>query len=105
MQWFRLYSGKADPGLNTPVGGVVAGLMPPSVQGAQVLNISGLPGEVRGTLLNAQKKFERGCDPLQIGIHASIQSIGAHEAQVVRVRQRINGDVVGGYSLVLMGHP
>ena len=104
MEFLRLYTGKMDPGLTAPAGGVVTGLMPPSVAGARMANIGGLPSNLRGTLLNLMEKFERGCDPLQIGVHASIQNIAAHEAQVIRVRQRINGDVVGGYSLVLMGH-
>ena len=104
MEFLRLYTGKMDPGLTAPAGGVVTGLMPPSVAGARMANIGGLPPNVRGTLLNTLEKFERGCDPLQIGVHASIQNIAANEAQVIRVRQRVNGDVVGGYSLVLMGH-
>jgi hypothetical protein len=28
-----------------------------------------------------------------------------NEAQVVRARQKIDGDVVGGYSVVLIGNP
>ena len=104
MEWLRLFTGKADPGLTAPAAGVVTGLMPPSIAGARLTDVAGLPANVRGTLLNQAEKFERGCDPLQIAVHASIQNVGPHEAQVIRVRQRIYGEVVGGYSLVLMGH-
>ena len=104
MEFLRQYTGKMDPGLAAPAGGVVTGLLPPALAGTHLVHIAGLPHDLRGTLLNGVEKFERGCDPLQIGVHASIQNIGPKEAQVIRVRQRIDGDVVGGYSLVLMGH-
>jgi hypothetical protein len=36
-------------------------------------------------------------------MHASVADLKRGEAQVLRVRQRIDGELVGGYSVVLVG--
>jgi hypothetical protein len=54
-------------------------------------------------LLRGKETDERGCCPLQVHFHASIGHLRAKEAQVLRLRQRINGEVIGGYSVVLIG--
>jgi hypothetical protein len=47
-------------------------------------------------------RFHRGCDPLQIAVHASVAELQKGQAHVLRVRQRVEGDVVGGYTVVLI---
>jgi hypothetical protein len=54
-------------------------------------------------LLRQRERFRRGCDPLRIPFYAAAQDITDGEAQVLRVRQRIEGVVVGGYTVVLTG--
>jgi hypothetical protein len=54
-------------------------------------------------LLKRSERFRRGCDPLELTLHASVRDLAPNEAQVVRVRQRIDGALVGGYSVVLIG--
>jgi hypothetical protein len=58
--------------------------------------------ECRPPLLHPAQRFHRGCDRLQVGFHASAPDLGNH-GQVFRVRQSREGDVVGGYSVVLTG--
>lgn len=62
-----------------------------------------LPFSARNTLLRSREKINRGCDKLAIPFHASIQDMKHGEAQVLRVRQRINGELIGGYTVVLIG--
>lgn len=103
MEWLKLYTGKADPALTSPRGAVVSGLLPAGLAGGRVQRISDLPFEERHILLNSNERISRGCDPLTIGFHASTMDLQSKEAQVLRVRQRVNGEVVGGYSVVLIG--
>jgi len=103
MEWLKLYTGKADPGLKSPRGGVVSGLLPAGLAGGRVQRIGDLPFEDRHILLNSNERISRGCDPLTVGFHASTMDLGSKEAQVLRVRQRVNGEVIGGYSVVLIG--
>ena len=54
---------------------------------------------------STRERFRRGCDPLELTLHASVADLEPSEAQVLRVRQRIDGELVGGYSVVLIGDP
>jgi hypothetical protein len=101
MEWLQLYSGKRNPGY-VSAGQVVAGLLPPTALNARTVNLEQLPYECRTPLLRQTEKFYRGCDPLRIGFHASAADLLAGEAQVLRIRQRVGPDVIGGYSVVLL---
>jgi hypothetical protein len=103
MEWLNLYMGNASTGLRVPQQPVMAGALPPVPPGSRVLKIGDLAFECRKPLLRPMERVARGCDPLSIPVHASVAELKANEAQVVRVRQRVNGDVIGGYSIVLIG--
>jgi hypothetical protein len=103
MEWLKLYTGKRDPGLVPATAPVVTGLMPPTPVGTRVAPVSSLPFDNRASLLRTVEKFPRGCEPLRVPLHASVADLKKNQAQVVRVRQTMNGDVIGGYSVVLLG--
>jgi hypothetical protein len=103
MDWLKLYTGRADPGLQVPANPVAYGLLPATVGGARLQRLADIPFEVRQKLLQPAEKVLRGCEPQAIPFHASIADIKRGEAQVLRVRQKIDGDVVGGYTVVLIG--
>jgi len=105
MEWLKLYTGKSSPDLHTPQQPVVAGLLPATLLRSRVPKISDLPFECRNPLLQRTERVPRGCDPLSISFHASAANLKAKEAQVLRVRQRVQGEIVGGYSIVLIGKP
>jgi hypothetical protein len=105
MDWLKLYTGDPSPGLHAPQAPVVAGLLPATLPGSRVVKISDLTFECRKPLLWPVERVARGCDPLAIPVHASVANLKPYEAQVVRVRQRVQGEVVGGYSIVLIGNP
>ncbi len=103
MEWLKLYTGKRDPGLKPPSAQTTSGFLPPTAIGGRTPNIKNTTISCRQQILRPLERFHRGCDPLQIPFHASIEDIGAKQAQILRIRQRINGSVVGGYSIVLIG--
>jgi hypothetical protein len=103
MEWLKLYTGKVDPGLRSPHEAVVSGLLPAALVGGRVQRISDLPFKNRHVLLQSNERISRGCEPINIGFHASSMDLHNKEAQVLRVRQRVNGEVIGGYSIVLIG--
>ena len=103
MDYLRLYVGRNGTPITASGEPIVAGLLPPSIRGAHSLRIGDVEFDCRGPLLRHSQTFERGCDPVQIGFHASVKSLKRDEAYVARIRQRVDGDVVGGYSVVLLG--
>ena len=91
-------------GLRRPAAPTRTGLLNPVPVGVVPPDIDALPPDERTKLLRQRERFHRGCDQLHIPLHAFIADIHADEAQVVRVRQRIDGELVGGYTVVLVGH-
>jgi len=102
MEWLQLYAGKRTTGYVAPHTPISAGFLPPTVSGARVPPISTMPPAVQLSLLKVKEKFKRGCCPASISFHASAQELKPHQAQVFRIRQRVAGEVVGGYSVVLI---
>jgi len=102
MDWLQLYAGTRNPGFKSPVNPVISGFLPPTAEATRLVNLTQVPVASRGPLLKPREKFHQGCCPLQIAFHASIEDMNPHEAQVLRVRQRLAGEVVGGYSVVLL---
>jgi hypothetical protein len=103
MEWLKIFTGKNDPSLQPTGNVVVSGFLPPSPLGSPMPHIREIPPVCLKPLLKPSERFHRGCDPLQVTFHADIQDIGPQQAQVLRIRQRINGNVIGGYSVVLIG--
>lgn len=103
MEWLKLLTGKQDPGLEPPTTLVISGFLPPETIGSRLPSIKELPFDCRGPILKPRERFHRGCDPLQLPFHASVENLDAGQAQVLRIQQRVNGDVIGGYSVVLLG--
>ena len=102
MEWLQLYAGTRNPGYVLPAGPVIAGLLPPTAMNTRAIAVEELPAECRPPLLKPKERFHRGCDPLRIEFHASAQELKQHEAQVMRIRQKVGPDVVGGYSVILI---
>ena len=102
MEWLRVYTQSRNPGLVRPAEPVTAGFLPPAPVGSSRRSLGLEPGS-RSDLLKRSERFHRGCDPLELTFHASVRDLAPTEAQVVRVRQHIDGVLVGGYSVVLIG--
>ena len=102
MGWLKVLTGRADPEV-TSAGQVVAGFRPPGVPGVRRLSLADLPYEARASLPHPGESYERGCCPLRMHFHASIADLGPGEAQVLRLRHRVNDEVIGGCTVVLLG--
>jgi hypothetical protein len=103
MEWLKLYRGDRNAVFGPPAVPVVSGVLPAGVAGTPSMPLSGIPADARAHLLRPRERFKRGCDPLAVGFHASVADLRPDQAQVLRVRQRLDGDLVGGYSVVLVG--
>lgn len=103
MDWLKLYSGSRSAHFQPPSHPTVAGLLPVQARGARVLDLAHLPSAQRGHLLRSRETVARGCDPLAVPFHAGIADMRPGEAQVLRVRQKVGGATVGGYTVVLIG--
>lgn len=103
MEWLRIFTHRRDPGFVAPAEQVSVGLLPPAPAGAGRRALGLEPGAGADALLTQRERFRRGCDPLELTLHASIANLERNEAQVVRVRQHVDGEVAGGYSVVLVG--
>jgi hypothetical protein len=102
MEWLQLYAGSRNPGLSSPANPPSAGFLPPTAEGTRVPLLSQLPADLITLLLRTRERFHRGCCPYKVTFHATATNLKAKEAQVLRIRQRVNGDVVGGYSVILI---
>jgi hypothetical protein len=101
MEWLKLLDRSLVHRPAPPADGIVAGLLGPVAAGVAPLRLVDVGFDSRGTLLQPRQSFHRGCDRLQIGFHASAADLGRGYTQVFRVRQSRDGDVLGGYSIVL----
>jgi hypothetical protein len=103
MPWLQLYVGAGKPMPTSATSAVVAGLLPPTLAGARTIDLSALAADQRQQFLTERERFHLGCDPARIGLHASTEGLRAGQAHVVRVRQRQAGEIIGGYTVVLVG--
>ncbi len=103
MDWLKLHAGSRTATFTTPAHKPVYGLLPAHASGGRLLDIARTPLEHRQPLLRARETVQRGCDPLTVQFHAGIADMQPGEAQLFRIRQRVNGALVGGYSVVLLG--
>ncbi|HEX9312898.1 MAG TPA: hypothetical protein VGA30_08770, partial [Actinomycetota bacterium] len=72
MEWLKVFTGRADPGLVTPTQPVVAGFLPPTLPNTRRLTLHDISSDALGTLLRSKERFERGCCPLRVHFHAGI---------------------------------
>jgi hypothetical protein len=103
MDWLKLYAGSRSVQFSAPVQHPVFGLLPAMPRESRRLDVSHLHIDQRASLLRRRESVQRGCEPLSMQFHASISDMHRGEAQVLRVRQRLNNIVVGGYTVVLIG--
>jgi hypothetical protein len=103
MEFLRLRSGRGGPPITAARSKLVAGLMPPTLRTVTPTRLCNVSFDCRGPLLQDREAFERGCELVKVAFHAAVQDLGHNEAHVVRIRQRSGTDVIGGYSVVLLG--
>jgi hypothetical protein len=101
MPWLQLYKGRGNQAPLRATGEVTAGLLPPTIAGTRRIDLAGLTLDARAAFLSRREHFDLGCDPVQIGLHAAAD-LEHGQAHVVRVRQRLDGTLIGGYTVVLM---
>jgi hypothetical protein len=102
MEFLKLLTHDKAPAFQPSTHKIVYGLMPPTAPGSRVPPISGLPLQQGGKLLRTQERFYRGCEPLSVTFHASAENLEKKQAQVLRIRQKVAGDVVGGYTVLMI---
>jgi hypothetical protein len=78
------------------------GFLPPMTPASRRLVLSTVPPDARAEFLRSRERFERECCPLRVQFHASVGDLGPRDAAVLRLRQRVDGNLIGGYSVVLL---
>jgi hypothetical protein len=101
MPWLQLYMGPDRAVPRQSSSPLLAGLLPPTLAGTRRVNLSHLDRAHRAPFLSQHERFHLGCDPVRIGMHAAAD-VEQGEAHVVRLRQSVEGTLVGGYTLVLL---
>ncbi len=102
LEYAKLITHDRNPNLRPSRHKVVYGLMPPSPPGSRVPPLSGLPLDHGARILRSREHFQRGCEPMTVTFHAAAENLEKHEAQVLRIRQKVAGEVVGGYTVLLI---
>jgi hypothetical protein len=103
MEWLRVLTNLRTPGFIAPAKEIAVDLLPPAPAGSARRALGLEPGEGAEALLAQRERFQLGCDRLELTLHASVADLKRKEAQVVRVRQHVDGEIAGGYSVVLVG--
>lgn len=104
MEWLKLYANSRTIDFTPAQDPIVNGFLPPTIRGVKMLDLSKIAFDCREPLLHHRERFHRTCEPLQIVLHASTQNVKHGEAHVLRVRQTLDGDVLGGYTVVILRH-
>ncbi len=104
MEFLKLYVGPGGTPIATATEPLAAGLFPPSLRDVPILALDRIAFDCRPPLLRSSETFDLGCEPAKVGFHASVETLKPGEGYVVRIRQRIDDQIVGGYSVVLLGH-
>jgi hypothetical protein len=105
VPWMQLLTGRRDPGLVQPANTPVVGIMPPSAARGDETppTIAELDAQAVQQLTADRYKFQRSADPLQVTLLAAPLHLAGNEAHVVRIRQQHDGEIVGGYTVIMMG--
>jgi hypothetical protein len=102
LEFLKLLAHNRNPGYVSTPNKIAFGLMPPTAPGSRVPTISGLPLQHIGKLLRTRERFQRGCEPLSVSFHASAENLDKKQAQVLRIRQKVAGEVIGGYTVLMV---
>lgn len=102
MEFLKLLTHNKNPSFQPSTHKIIYGLMPPSAPGSRVPPISRLPLDHVAVLLRTQERIQRGCEPMSVSFHASAENLKKKEAQVLRIRQKVAGEIVGGYTVLMI---
>jgi hypothetical protein len=105
VPWMQLVTGRRGPGFKPPRLTPLVGTTAPAAAldpGSQRPNLGGIPAEALAQLVASRHEFKRAEDPLEITLVARAAPMAADEAHVVRVMQRHDKLLVGGYTTILL---
>jgi hypothetical protein len=105
VPWIQLLTGQRDHGRRSPEVAPTVGITPPTAAGGHTETGSRLRGIINDALgrgLAQQRVLEPSAESVQVNLVAKAPDMGADEALVVRVLQRDDGKLVGGYTAILL---
>lgn len=102
LEFLQLLADERTPGYVSAYNHIAYGLMPPTAPGGRVPLVSKLSVKDGETLLRFHERFQRGCDPLSVTFHANAPDLKKKQAQVLRIRQKVAGEIVGGYTVLMI---
>jgi hypothetical protein len=105
VPWMQLLTGKRDPVFKPSAASPLIGLTTPTVAldpGARRPNLAALSPEALAQVISPQHSFQRLTDPMEVQLVARAARMTADTAHVVRVQQLHDGQMVGGYTTILL---
>lgn len=102
MEFLKLYVGRGGTPIAPATEPLAVGFHAHTHSGRE-REFERMPFLYRQCRLRRSEVVDRGCARADIGFHASVQSLTRGEGYVIRVRQHVEGRIVGGYSLAMLG--
>jgi len=105
VPWMQLLTRQREHRRRSPATAPVVGITAPTAArapGKVGLKLREMLDDARRQRLAQQRAFRPSADPKQITLVARAPDMADDEALVVRVKQRDDGQVVGGYTVILM---
>jgi hypothetical protein len=98
VPWMQLLTRQREHGRRSPSVAPVVGMTPPAASGQGEASLS----EIADESLVQRHHFRSLTDPIQVTLIAKAPGMAADEALVVRVQQTDDGELVGGYTAILL---
>jgi hypothetical protein len=105
VPWMQLLTGQRDHGRRLPAVTPTIGITPPTVARGPVgtgFKLRGILNDALGRELAPKRDFAPSAQPVQMTVVAKVLDMAADEALVVRVQQKDDGKLVGGYTAILL---
>jgi len=74
--------------------------MPPVGISKQNISFQGVSPEVVKRLLHQSLEYERECNEKETFLYLHIEDLRPGECDIIRIVQRINGKISGGYTVI-----
>lgn len=103
VPWLALLKGKKDHGLKNAAKHIsVVGAMHPTAinAGLRVNTFKDVDPKAVAKLFNNHVKFERTCDEKESLVYMHVDNLKRGECVVYRIKQLVDGKLVGGYTLI-----
>lgn len=105
VPWIQLLTGQRDHGRRPPAVAPTVGITLPRAargRGEAGFKLGGIIDDALGRRLAQKREFRPSAEPVQVNLVARAPDMTAEEVLIVRVQQRDDGKLVGGFTGILL---